>query len=364
MLVNPANATPTFTFYYLSTHTGSAASPNGIAYTTPADLDADHIVDYIYAGDIRGHLWRFDVTSQNPSNWGVSAGSAMFTTPGGQPITTKVTVASTPNSSGANRIVVSFGTGQKTAQTTTSASTYAGGTQGLYGIWDWNMAGWNALSTTQYASLTSNPARSYTYGAGTVPVINTSSLTQQIITNLGSESNGAGSTVQVTSISDNAVCWYSSTSCASGNNFFGWYMNLPGVNEQIIYSPVLQLGSFIVNSTIPAVITPYSCTSSNSSGFTYSINPTTGGGASSTFFGTATGQFNNYTNPTTGQTSVVSGIQLNGTGSVSIITLGGPLSPVTGTFLVTQTSSGAGAVVPVNPLGNALTTRLTWKELR
>jgi type IV pilus assembly protein PilY1 len=364
MLVNPTNATPTFTLYYLSTHTGSVASPNGIAYTTPADLDADHIVDYIYAGDMRGHLWRFDVTSQNPSNWAVSAGSALFTTPGGQPITTKVTVASTPNSSGANRIVVSFGTGQKTAQTTTSASTYASGTQGLYGIWDWNMAGWDALSTTQYASLTSNPARSYTYGSGSVPVINTSSLTQQLITVLGTESNGAGSTVAVTAISDNAVCWYSSTSCTSGNNFFGWYMNLPGLNEQIIYSPVLQLGSFIVNSTIPAVISPYACTSSNPSGFTYSINPTTGGGAASTFFGTATGQFNNYTNPTTGQTSVVSGIELNGTGSVSIITLGGPLSPVTGTFLVTQTSSGSGTVVPVNPLGNALTTRLTWKELR
>ncbi len=363
MTVNPADTTPTFSLYYLSTHTGSTSSPNGIAYTSPSDLDGDHIVDYIYAGDLQGHLWRFDVTSQNPSNWAVSTGGPLFST-GGQPITTKVTVASTPNSSGANRVIVSFGTGQKTPQTISTATAYATGTQGIYGIWDWNMAAWNALSSTQYASLASVPANSYTYGGSSVPVISTSDLQQQVITVLGSITNGAGVAQLVTSISDNPVCWYSSTSCSSGNTSMGWYMNLPGTNEQIVYSPVLQLGNFIVNSTIPAVITPYACTSSNPTGFTYSINPTTGGGTSTTFFGNSSGQFNNYTNATTGQTSVISGIQLNGTGSVSVLTLGGALSPVTGTFLVTQTSSGTGTVVPVNPLGNAQTTRLTWKELR
>ena len=296
-----------------------------------------------------------------PEQLGRLDGGPLFST-GGQPITTKVTVASTPNSSGANRVIVSFGTGQKTPQTISTATAYATGTQGIYGIWDWNMAAWNALSSTQYASLASVPANSYTYGGSSVPVISTSDLQQQVITVLGSITNGAGVAQLVTSISDNPVCWYSSTSCSSGNTSMGWYMNLPGTNEQIVYSPVLQLGNFIVNSTIPAVITPYACTSSNPTGFTYSINPTTGGGTSTTFFGNSSGQFNNYTNATTGQTSVISGIQLNGTGSVSVLTLGGALSPVTGTFLVTQTSSGTGTVVPVNPLGNAQTTRLTWKE--
>ncbi|MFI4889780.1 MAG: pilus assembly protein [Steroidobacterales bacterium] len=364
MTVNPANSTPTFSLYYLSTQTGSTSSPNGIAYTTPSDLDGDHIVDYIYAGDLQGHLWRFDVTSQNPNNWAVSTGGALFST-GGQPITTKVTVAGVPNSSGARRLVVSFGTGQKTPQTITSATAYATGTQSIYGIWDWNVAAWNALSSTQYASLTSTPANSYTYGGTSVPVINTSDLQQQTITVLGSANDGAGgASTQVAAISDNPVCWYQSTACTSGDTSFGWYLNLPGTNEQIIYSPVLQLGNFIVNSTIPAVITPYSCTSSNATGFTYAINPGTGGGGNSSFFADANGNFNNYTNPTTGQTSVVSGVQLNGTGSVSVLTLGGALSPVTGTYLVTQTSSGIGAAPKINPPSNAQATRLTWKELR
>jgi type IV pilus assembly protein PilY1 len=302
----------------------------------------------------------------------------MFSTPGGQPITTKVTVASTPNSSGANRIIVSFGTGLRTAQTITSAATYASGTQSIYGIWDWNMAAWDALSTTQYASLASTPANSYTYGTGSVPVISTGDLQQQIITNLGSQTNSANVATQYTSISTNPVCWDASTSCTSGNTSFGWYLNLPATNEQIIYSPVLQLGVFIVNSMIPPVITPFACVSSNATGFTYAINPVTGGGQLASFFADANGNFSNFTNPTTGQTSVISGVQLNGTGSVSLITLGGSLSSTTGTYLVTQTS-GAGAgpgpggcsngpaggvSCKANVTGNSLATRLTWKELR
>ena len=30
------------------------------------------IIDYVYAGDIQGNVWRFDLTSQNPSNWTVT----------------------------------------------------------------------------------------------------------------------------------------------------------------------------------------------------------------------------------------------------------------------------------------------------
>lgn len=362
--VDPSNATPTFSLYYLSTGVGTAVSPNGIGYTTPADLDGDHIVDYVYAGDLKGNLWRFDLTSQNPNNWAVSPGSALFST-GGQPITTKVTVASVPSSSTANRVIVSFGTGQKIPQTNTTATAYASATQSLYGIWDWNMAGWNAKSSTQFASLTSSPAKSYTYGSGSVPAISTSNLQVQTITNLGSSTSGSGGTaVQYSAISNSPVCWYNTTNCSSGNTSFGWYMNLPGTNEQIIYSPVLQLGNLIVNSTIPAVVTPFNCVSTNPTGFTYAIDPANGGGATTSFFGDANGQFNNFVNPTTGVTSIVSGVQLNGTGSVSVVTLGGNLSPVTGTFLVTQTSSGKGAVVPINPIGNAVANRLTWKELR
>ena len=57
----------TQSFYYLSTNT--AGTSNGIAYVTPADMDGDHITDFVYAGDLLGNVWRFDLTSPTESNW-------------------------------------------------------------------------------------------------------------------------------------------------------------------------------------------------------------------------------------------------------------------------------------------------------
>ena len=59
---------------------------DGIAYVTSADLDGDHITDYVYAGDLLGNIWRFDLTSAVESNW--AAGSTpLFSAASGQPIT-------------------------------------------------------------------------------------------------------------------------------------------------------------------------------------------------------------------------------------------------------------------------------------
>src|SRR5262249_34638693 len=59
MVINQSNGSQSF--YYLST--GTAGTGNGIAYATPADFDGDHITDYVYAGDLKGNVWRFDLTS-------------------------------------------------------------------------------------------------------------------------------------------------------------------------------------------------------------------------------------------------------------------------------------------------------------
>src|SRR6185437_1000250 len=55
--------------YYLST---GAAGNNGISFVTPVDMDGDHVVDYVYAGDLLGNVWRFDLTSNSPASWTVS----------------------------------------------------------------------------------------------------------------------------------------------------------------------------------------------------------------------------------------------------------------------------------------------------
>jgi type IV pilus assembly protein PilY1 len=356
MIVDPTSGVETF--YYLAT-TGTVApvtgppavQGNGIAYVTAADLDGDNIVDYVYAGDVKGNIWRFDLTNGNANLWAASP-TPLFTTPGGQPITTQLVVASVPANTGPPRVMIDFGTGEETPFTIANAAQYAAGTQALYGIWDWNMAGvngWNTKGSVQYASLAAPQS------------IAASSLEAQTITTTG----------MYRSVTANPVCWSGSTSCSSGNNQFGWIVTLPATNEQITYNPILELGIFIVNTTIPPTNSPTTCSSTTPTGFTMAINPTTGGSFPASVFADSTGSFNNLN---------ITGVEWNGTGSGEVVTSGGTGTVGSKVYYVTQTStvgSGSGGVgttgttttqpLPpqqMNVSGGTQGARLTWIQRR
>jgi len=263
MTINASSAAKTF--YYLSTSTGSSASPNGIAFVSPVDLDGDHITDYVYAGDIQGNLWRFDLTSNLESNWARTPGP-VFKTSAGQPITTEIiAAAASPNSGMTQQLMLLFGTGQKFPITTTNPATYATATQSLYGVWDWNMTAWNSLSVAQYAAMTSASTGLST----TNNYMQQSNLQQQIVT--------VNASTQNRDIASNAtVCWASQSSCSSSKQF-GWYLNLPGTQEQVVFSPQLAGAAFTVNTIVPAQNNPLSCTVNFDAGFTYVVNAMSGG---------------------------------------------------------------------------------------
>lgn len=87
---------------------------NGLSTPRAADTDGDGDVDYVYAGDLLGNLWKFDLTSNNSSNWGVALdGEPLFVArgPAGavQPITGAPALA---RETGEDRIWVTFGTGR------------------------------------------------------------------------------------------------------------------------------------------------------------------------------------------------------------------------------------------------------------
>jgi type IV pilus assembly protein PilY1 len=333
MVVDPASGAATF--YYFGA--GGNVNGNGIAYTTPVDLDNDNIIDYVYAGDVKGNIWRFDLTSSNPAAWRASA-SPLFTTPGGQPITTKLVAALTPANSGPPRVMIDFGTGSATPFSNIAPQTYASGGQSLYGVWDWNMgglSGWNSKGSTQYASLTAPQAFAV------------SDLVVQTITTTGT----------TRSITNNPVCWQGSTDCASGNSQFGWTVALPGSGEQIVFSPTLDVGLFIVNTLIPATNMPFTCASQLASGFTMAISPTSGGSFTNSVFA----------DPTTGSflTKNISGMEWSGTGSGSVVTGGGTGALGSNVYFITQTVSGT-PLPPqqINPPGGKKGGRLTWIERR
>ena len=51
---------------------GVAGSDNGMGIPTAVDLDNNGTIDTIYAGDLKGNVWKFDVKDANPANWGVA----------------------------------------------------------------------------------------------------------------------------------------------------------------------------------------------------------------------------------------------------------------------------------------------------
>lgn len=357
MTIDPTSAAKTF--YYLSTHTGSTTSPNGISFATPADLDGDHMTDYVYAGDLQGNLWRFDLTSSSEASWAVSPGP-LFTTPAGQPITTAPVVASGAASAGMQaQVMVMFGTGQKVPLSNANPASFAGGTQSLYGVWDWNMASWNSKSMgAQYASLA--PAATGLGGANFT--MGQANLQLQTVT--------INSTTQNRDIASNAtICWAGQPSCAS-NKKFGWYLNLPGTQEQIIYSPELVAQALTVNSVVPAPNNPTSCAIPTDTGFTYVLSAMTGGAFNQVFLPpseAANSAVN--TDPRYTDANAIA-MQTNATGS-SFIT-----ANAAGTrFLVyetNQTESGSGAAanniaggtLGLNLPPNTSGRRLSWIERR
>ncbi len=356
--------------YYLSTGVGSATAPNGIAYVTSADLDQDHITDYIYAGDLQGNVWRFDLTSQSEGNWTSTTPFKLFQTPNGQPITTQLQVAAGPTGAGAETVMVAFGTGQRTQFTNLAGATYPSYTttsgttttttpytQALYGVWDWNLAGWNAKGSSQFASLTATQASGYGTGSSSgAPTLAQSNLAAQA-TASGTDSGSGTGDVNVT---PSTICWAGTSGCTGSGAQFGWYLNLPNTGEQLVYNPELVQGVFLANTTIPANNSPVSCNIASDTGYTYAVSVLNGQAEAEFFTGTA---YSKYADTT------ALAEQTNFTGTSFLVTTANGvvwlIAPTTaaGSSNSTSTTGGFGAIAGNFP-SNAVAKRLTWLELR
>ena len=59
-------------YFRIPTGAGSAAERNGLSTPGVADIDIDGVVDRVYAGDVRGNLWTFDLSSDKAADWKVA----------------------------------------------------------------------------------------------------------------------------------------------------------------------------------------------------------------------------------------------------------------------------------------------------
>ena len=122
---------------YIELDTG-VGSDNGLSSARVVDLDGDSVADLVYAGDLKGNMWKFNVSDATASNWTTtklftasdSAGNAQAITTlpmvGINPHHSVISTASNPN------VLVMFGTGKFLER----ADTATRDKMAYYAVWD------------------------------------------------------------------------------------------------------------------------------------------------------------------------------------------------------------------------------------
>ncbi len=245
-------------------HTGvgsvSSGICNGLSTPTVIDTDFDGNVDLVYAGDLQGDLWKFDLSGAK-SDWKVA-----LTDSGGnpvplfcakdesgkaQPITTKPSVAKSCEGPG---YIVAFGTGSFIATgdfTDTSP-------QAFYGVWDWADA-WEQAADTLGITLTASQISQLHYGylmppSGGVRLLSAIEANPMFdspeahLTMLKQEEDVVSGGYRSTT--DNPIDWFSpylwlkaeeaGTPYTKGLDV-GWYLEFPaGSKERVISDPQIR----------------------------------------------------------------------------------------------------------------------------
>jgi type IV pilus assembly protein PilY1 len=311
------------------------ATGNGLSTPTLVDSNGDRIIDMIYAGDLKGNVWKFDVSGSNTATWKSayltgSTPKPLFTAKDGssnpQPITSPVEVGLAP--SGASGLMVYFGTGKyfETGDELTKS------VQSMYGIVDSD----SAFGTTG------------------------NNRDQLVLQSIIYEGTAGGNAVRV--MSDNTVTYPDDK---------GWVIDLltppsTAKGERVISVPRLFGGRLLFQSIIPS-LSP--CDYGGAS-WLMQVNPATGGQAPSASFDiNGDGLFNNYD-----QVDIGGGVMANASGvDFGIGISGGFGSPISagGTAYVPRSGTGdggggggGGLVDPPSILGSSLKSRASWRQIQ
>lgn len=201
--------------------------PNGIVGIRPVDLNGDFITDRLYAGDLFGNMWVWDLSSTNNTQWkpAYGPGTPLFTAVNAngdaQPITTAPQVDLHPLGMG---VMVYFGTGKYYG----TGDLVDTSTQSFYGIWD---------SINKINNI--NPK---------IGAQRNDLLKQEIITvNL---TQFAGYDARI--VSDYPIRWDDYTSPTNSDEVLGWYMDLPESGERVHQPPIIRNGHVIYVTVTPS----------------------------------------------------------------------------------------------------------------
>ncbi len=204
--------------------------PNGLATASPVDVDGDRVMDLIYAGDLFGNLWKFDIRPKLAINWTVTKlFTAVDAGPKAQSITVRPEVGLHPQS-GKPGYMIYFGTGkylEPSDNVTTNTQT-----QTFWGIWDPDTG-------------------------GVPPYARSKLLQQKIVEEVAVNVSGTLADTRITT--DNAINW-AADPMSPGSGHLGWYMDLVNTaktpldakGERQVTSALLRNGRIIFTTLIPS----------------------------------------------------------------------------------------------------------------
>jgi len=219
---------------------------NGLSSPVAVDVDDDDTVDFVYAGDLKGNLWKFDLTSTGASEWDVAYKDGetkmpLFQAKGAtglpQPITSKPDVMRHCQGDGC---IVTFGTGIYLASEDVGSTL----PQTIYGIWDYG----DSSDTSEYVG---------SFNRGSTPPLSnpnfpeTVSLLEQTEVDWRSV-NGHS----LRTLSDNTADWETATDEDTDEDpnpvkHVGWYFDLPFSGERVMENVLIRDGNVIIISYTP-----------------------------------------------------------------------------------------------------------------
>lgn len=257
--------------------TGATGRNGIVARLTAIDETGDGYADFVYAGDLRGNLWKLDIRADKIDDWKFAFQSAGTPKPfftaknnrgGVQPITTAVDVMHHCMPGRAGYILL-FGTGGS------GVDPSAAGTQSVYAVWDWQRQ-WEAIDGADDAGLSKPFGQFNRPSLSGIRALWDETYRFPGITGLTLLEQNVRETVTVGDdefviMSDHPIDWWHPEN-QSGRHI-GWYFDLPNPGEQVIRNPSLRDHTATVITAIPGSSPHASWTS-----VLYMVDACSGGG--------------------------------------------------------------------------------------
>ncbi len=198
----------------IDTNVGTTGTPNGLSTPRPIDTDGDGRVDAIYAGDLYGNLWKFDVSSSTSGSWAIAySGSPLYAATDSAGVAQPITTAPLATLAPGGNYLIGFSTGLYLGLNDIATT----GVQTIYAIVD--------------------------AGAAIAPaVFPRSNLQEQTVLSTPTVVDSVLGSIETRLTSENAVNYTTKK---------GWFMDLPDLGERVVFNPILRDGRFVFTTLVP-----------------------------------------------------------------------------------------------------------------